>query len=181
MKKFNRGQTIIEAVVALSLIILVLTGITIAVSTSVNNSAFIKNQTIGAKFAQAGMEYLRFLRNNPPTTPPTFDTYALNSSASNSAYCMDTNNVLGDNNGVVNGLAGPSCTRVFSFSGGQFIREVLFNIDPNTSGCSGGTRVTVNVYWSSGKCSNATINTRYCHKSQIVSCLSKPSSSGNTL
>lgn len=176
----KNGQTIIEAVVALALIIVVFTAITVAIITSVSNSEFARSQALASKYAQSAMETLRYLRNNPPTSGLTFDNYAAAASP-NSAYCMDPNGVLGDNNGNAGSTAGPNCTKVYSFSNSSFIREVKFNTDPVGSGCSGGTRATVSVFWSSGKCSGATILSRYCHKSSLVSCFSKPSSSGGSL
>ena len=180
---FKSGQTIIEAVVALGLIIVVLTATSVVVTTSVNNSDFIKRQSLASKYANQGMESLRFLRNNPPPAPtPSFDTYA----AQTSAYCMcpttsSNNIILGDNN-CNPGNAGSSCTKVDNFSGVLLRREVKF--DANASDCSGivltpgGTKVTVTVYWSSGKCP---AGNAYCHKTQLISCLAKPSSSGSTL
>ena len=59
----------------------------------------------------------------------------------------------------------------------QFVREVRFEsgieCDNNTTGAD-ESRVTVDVYWTSGKCarnlSNPTTEERYCHKSELITC-----------
>jgi type II secretory pathway pseudopilin PulG len=155
------GQTIIEAVVALSVIMLILGAITVAVLTSLNSSEFIKSQSLAVKLAQQGMEKIRYMRNNDPVT---FNAYA----AVNQAYCMPPDN------SIINPQA--QCTVVSDFSGSNFIREVVFG--SSSADCSFGTKVTVRVYWSSGKCGSTN---RYCHKSELISCFSKQSSSGFTL
>lgn len=166
------GQTIIEAMVALAAILLILAAISVATITSLNNAEFIKNQSLASKYAQQGMESMRYTRNNDPVT--FFSTYAGNT------YCMCANNVLGDNNCVSGSSAGTQCVKVDNFSGASLIREVKFSALGSTEsqGCSSGTRVTVTVSWSSGKCSNSV---RYCHKTQLISCFSNPSASGASL
>lgn len=154
------GQTIIEAVVALSTILVILAAITIAVTTSVNNSQFIKSQSQASKYAQGAMETLRYARNNDPNT---FNAYS-------GVYCMGVSNIL-DTYG-----AGGCPVNIPEAS---LIREVQFS--QNSGSCSGGKLVTVRVYWSSGKCDSATLATRYCHKTEIVSCLSRESQSGVSL
>ncbi|HVZ66891.1 MAG TPA: hypothetical protein VG917_01385 [Patescibacteria group bacterium] len=151
----NKGQTIIEATIALASIMLTLAAISIAITTSVSNSQFIKNQTLASKYAQSAMEYMSYLRNTDPTT---FE-------ARTGIYCMN-----GDNS-----LDTGSCPTVNLAN--TFKREVDFSQDA-TSDCGGGTEVTVSVYWSSGKCGS--VNT-FCHKSQLISCFSNESGSGTTL
>ena len=160
IKSKNAGQTIIEAAVALSIIMLILGSITVAVITSLNSSQFIKSQSLAAKLAQQGMEKIRYIRNNDPAT---FNGYT----AVSQAYCMDQNNNIT--------LAGAACT-IVNIPQDSLIREVVFG--SLSSDCSSGTKVTVRVYWSSGKCGSSN---RYCHKSELISCLSKQSSSGFTL
>ena len=156
----STGQTIIEAIVALSTILVILAAITIAITSSVNNSHFIKNQSQASKYAQQAMESLRYARNNDPNT---FNSYS-------GVYCIGIHNVL-DTYG-----AGGCSVNIPEAS---LIREVQFA--QNSGSCSGGKLVTVKVYWSSGKCDSATLATRYCHKTEIVSCLSRESQSGVSL
>ncbi len=156
----KKGQTIIEGVVALSAIIVVLTAISIATITSLNNSQFIKNQSLASKLAQQTMEGFRYVRNNDPNT--FFNVYVSNS------YCM---NAAGT-------LSAPPCA-ADNYSGASFVRAV--NFTSSSPYCSNGTQVEIKISWTSGKCLNTTQDTRYCHNSQIVSCFSKPSASGASL
>ena len=177
----RNGQTIIEGVVALGLIVVVLTALSVIISSSINNSTFIKNQQLASKYASQGLETVRYLRNNRPPAPTrTFDTLA----AQTSAYCMCANGVIGDNNCTSGQTATGGCIKVEDFSGVLFKREISFVKDsPACSGVTGpgltgGTSVKISVYWTSGKCSSAD---RYCHKSELVSCFSNPSASGQSL
>lgn len=165
--KYNRsaGQTIIEAAIALSSIMIVLAAISVSITSSVNNSQFIRNQSMASKYAQQGMEYLRYIRNNDPNT--FFATWG------SGTYCLDAINF------AANSLSSPGaqCTSIAtSLTGGPFIREVI--LAPLSGDCSNGTRATVNVYWSSGKCPSSS---RYCHKSTLISCFSQLSASGSSL
>ena len=130
------GQTIIEATIALASILLTLAAIAIAISTGVSNSQFAKQQTQASKYAQGGMEQLRYLRNTDPT----------------SFFLKEGTKCFNEDNS----LDYFPCTAVNIAN--SFKREAEFEDDK---------KVTVSVYWASGKCSSA--NT-FCHKSQLVSC-----------
>lgn len=138
------GQTIVEATIALASILMTLAAIGIAISTSVSNSQFIKQQTQASKYAQDGMERLRYVRNTNPTT-----FFALTG-----IYCMN------EDNSLVSG----SCTTANIAN--TFKRETEFTQISNVE-CGDSTKVVVSVHWSSGKCGQT--NT-FCHKSQLVSC-----------
>lgn len=155
----NSGQTIIEAVAALAIILAILAAISVAITSSVNNSSYIRSQSLAGKYAQQGMEAVRYIRNNDPVQ---FNVLAL----STQAYCMGSDNNLE--------TPGAACITVNLPEG--LIREVLFL--SNSGNCSAGTKVTVNVYWSSGKCPSTN---RFCHKSQVISCFADQSESGITL
>ncbi len=173
----NGGQTIIEAVVALSCILLALAAISVAIVTSINNSEFSKNQTLAAKYAQQGMESMTYLRS---TDPVAFESRS-------GVYCMypDSTTMCGD--GTFNQLCAGTCTNVNIAS--TFKREAEFvqnstdcGVLPTTAPTSSliyGTKVTVSVYWASGKCN--VLTNSFCHKSQLVSCFSRTSSYGTQL
>jgi len=153
--RVERGQTIIEATIALASILLTLAAIAITISTSVSNSQFIKQQTQASKYAQDGMEQLRYIRN---TNPATFF-------AQEGIYCMN------EDSSLVTG----SCTAVNIAS--TFKREAEFTQIPSVE-CGDSTKVVVSVYWASGKCDET--NT-FCHKSQLVTCIVNQSGSSNQL
>lgn len=151
----EQGQTLVEATVALASILLTLAAISVAISTSVSNSQFVKQQSQASKFAQDGMEQLRYERNTNTTT----------FFARNGIYCMNQDNNL---------VTGACVTANLS---NTFKREVAFTQSSSVE-CGNTTKVVVSVYWATGKCSSA--NT-FCHKSQLVSCFSDQTGTSNTL
>lgn len=152
---FNSGQTLIEVSVALSAILLTLAAIAILVVTSISNSSFIKNQSRAAKYAQQGMEKVRYMRNNSGNNNiPLFSSYS-------GIYCMPDDNSLSPSSG--------GCTVVNV--GSQFIRQVDFN-KAGSVNCVGQTAVTVTVKWQGSKCTGADT---FCHTSVLLSCFQDPS------
>lgn len=141
-----KGQTLIEVLVALS--ILAVVGVTTAkmITSSLNNSLYAKNKTLATKYAQEGMEGMRELRNKNYSQ---FRAYT-------NTYCLKTTPVvlserppICDTPNVVN-----------------FIRTV----DVQQSGCGINTaKVIVMVSWNDGKCSTAL---PYCNKVSHDSCMS---------
>src|SRR4030042_1125276 len=57
--KSNQGQSMIEVVIALSLVILVVLGLVKVSVTSINNTAFARDQRTATKYAQEGLENAR--------------------------------------------------------------------------------------------------------------------------
>lgn len=149
------GQTIIEATIALASILLTLAAIAVAISTSVSNSTFIKQQNQASKYAQDGMEQLRYLRNTNPTSFFLKD----------GTKCFNEDNSLDD----------IPCTAVNIAN--TFKREAEFTQTQSLE-CGDSTKVIVSVFWASGKCDVA--NT-FCHKSQLVSCFVNQSGSSSQL
>lgn len=144
----SKGQTLLEMAIALSAILLTLAAIAIAIVTSVNNSQFIKSQSQASKYAQQGMEVIRYMRNNNILS---FNSYS-------GTNCMDSNNTISVDTGNCGGVN----------IGGSFIRQVDFS--KLSTDCSFGTLIRVTVKWSSTKCDASTIESRFCHKSELVSC-----------
>ena len=175
MNKYSArsGQTLIEAAIALASIILVLGAIAVAVTTSLTNSQFIKNQTLAAKLSQQGMEKINYLKNTE--SPDTFFNRT-------GLYCMGQSGTLNVIPGVCNAA---EATDIIDET---FKREVEFHKDsvecgtrPTTAPSSDpqfGMQVEVTVWWSSGRCTGAD---SFCHKSQLISCFSNESQSGFTL
>lgn len=142
-KKHILGQTLLEAVVALSALLITIAAVTVVVLTSVNNSTFIRNQNLANKYAQAGMEYIRGMKN--VSYNEFKNLYG--------DYC------LGDENRFVAGLNCPVNVA------GQFIRKASFSTDQKCG--ENSIKLVVSVAWSSSKCSQ---QERWCHKSEMVSC-----------
>lgn len=63
-KKNNWGQTLFEVVVAVSVAVLIITGILTAVVLSSANAEFARRQAEATRYAQEAMEWLRLERDN---------------------------------------------------------------------------------------------------------------------
>lgn len=154
----SKGQTLIEVIVALSVVMLILAAISIAVTASVSNSSFIKNQNLASKYAQEGIEHIRHLYGNQKNFYEDYSAPAV--------FFMDDDNVIS----LDGGFDAPNID-------GQFVRTVDFDIDTDCDSGFGNNeelKVTVSVYWSSGKCrGEASAQQRYCHKSELVTCFTE--------
>lgn len=155
--KYQRGQTLVEVAIALSVMLIALTAISLAIITSLSNSQFIKNQSIAKQYAQQGMETVRTIRNNNLTQFNSYD----------GSECMGNDNTISVDSGNCGGVN----------LAGSFIRQVQFT--KGSSDCSSGTLVSVTVSWSSSKCDPSSPVSRFCHKSQLISCFQEQGINSN--
>ncbi|MDO8620793.1 MAG: hypothetical protein Q7R31_00700 [Candidatus Levybacteria bacterium] len=148
--RYERGQTLIEVLVALGAAVAVLFGITVAVISSLNNAQFTQNQNLANKYASQGMEIVRQLRDSSSSGLSQY---------SNTYYCLGQDGELK--------AKGLGCGQ----NVGVFVREV--NLDQNSSSCGEtGVLSTVLVSWSDSACAN--ISNPYCHQVKLISCFSNP-------
>lgn len=142
-----KGNTLIEALAALSIIAIVISSIAAAVILSLSNASFTKNKTSAAGYAQQGMELMRQLRSDDYDTFRTYD----------GTYCLGKGE-------TVLGVPQSSCD---TQNVDTFIRTI--NVD-QSPGCGANVaKVMVEVAWSDGKCKSAD---SYCHKEVNTSCFS---------
>jgi hypothetical protein len=154
--KNGAGQAIVEAVVALATILVILSAITVAVLTSISNSDFIKKQTLAKKYAEQGMEYIRYSRNNTPGGGLTPTPGAFFDFSSGGTYCMNKEDQI-----PVFETGACGAVNIDNY----FKREMT--IHHNDSQCGGGgSKVTIRVSWTSTKCTSDD----FCHASELVSC-----------
>lgn len=165
----NSGQTLIEALIALSIIVVIMSATTVAVITSLNNASFVKSQNQVNKIAQQGMEYIRdqIVNNNRFTT---YASYSPTTRCMPSTYDMSTYVVY------IADRPDQYCT---SFIDNKFLRTVTFTAaDCDTSSAvtdfTDGLKVTVRVLWNDSKCPTGTAG-KYCHEQEITSCFIDPS------
>ncbi|MBI3069818.1 MAG: hypothetical protein HYY87_00750, partial [Candidatus Levybacteria bacterium] len=57
--KVQKGQTLIEVLLALGTAVVVLSATVVAVLSALNNAQFSKNQSLATQYAQEGMEVMR--------------------------------------------------------------------------------------------------------------------------
>lgn len=144
----QKGQSLVEALVALAAAAVIVSAIAVAVITSVNNSDFSRNQNLATQYAQEGIEVLR---NLSQTDWVNFSTFA-------GTYC------LAQDSTTLTTPSGSGCTQNVS---SYYIRQVT--ITPVSGNCSGNTKILVSVSWSDGKCTSS--SNPFCHKVVLDSCL----------
>lgn len=67
-KNADSGQSIIEVIVALSLVLVVIVGLVTVTTRSIKNSSFARDQRIATKYAQESLENNRKLKEDDPNT-----------------------------------------------------------------------------------------------------------------
>lgn len=83
MNASNGGQTLVEVVVAIGAVMLIVTGLIIASTASLNAGQFVKLQGSAVHYAQGGVELARTLRNEG------WDAFAAYGNASGISWCLD--------------------------------------------------------------------------------------------
>jgi len=139
-----RGQTLIEALAAITILGLVISAIGVVITTSLSNATFNENQTMATKYAQQGAEIIEQIRDDNYEAFQNYD----------GTYCLAKGQTT---------LGSPTnCTAPNT---DIFIRSVTIQ----QNGCGANiAQVTVTVSFADGKCSSGS----YCHKQVVSTCLS---------
>ncbi len=138
------GQTVIELLVALSAAVIIITGVTVTVISTLSNAQYSKNEVLATKYSQEGLEIVRQIRDSD------YSTF----SRLNGTFCL----IKG-----ATSLSAGTCT---SPNVDNFIRSVQIQ---QNAGCSAnGAKVIVTASWTDGKCQPGI----FCNKVQQDSCLS---------
>lgn len=159
---FQKGQTLIEVLIALGAAVTIVVAISTVVVAALNNAQFSRNQVLAIQHATEGIEFMRKLRDSDWNA---FSGYAAGT------YCFNQNA-----SSLI--LRSGSCGQnVDAF----FVREI--EIEKNASNCqpanppaptptsvpTNGTKITSSVYWTDSKCTSAA--NRFCHSTKQVTCL----------
>lgn len=174
--KNEKGQTLIEIIIALAVSVIVVTAITVVVNSSLSNAQFSKNQNLATHYAEEGMEYMRKIRNQDWKYYNSESTFKfLEEHTTWAVSCLGSNLVLGP-------LDSPTGTCGTFDSSNSFIRTVRGEKESTDCGVEPGVdirKVTVTVAWSDSKCNsdmtggdNFGIPALFCHKIQLSSCFS---------
>lgn len=156
-KGFGRqeGQLLIEAIVAMALVGIIITGLVTALTYSVNNTNVSKDQNLATSYAQEGLD---IARNMKDSNSSTFFTLA------NGSYCVNSAASI------------TSCVNCLTVTGTKYCRQIYVNQagrnSSNTQICTNGTSsfVASIVTWTDNRCRNGAI----CHKAELDSCFSDP-------
>jgi type II secretory pathway pseudopilin PulG len=154
--KNQKGETLIEAILALTMVIVIITGVVTAVIAALNGASSNKNQTTALNFAQEGMDELRddkssnFTAFSAAYSAPGYYCFGQDNTPTGVSNCPDTGSNIG--------------------SGNLFVRKVYVDLTGHSPDgalkCNSGVYVISLVSWSDGKCSPDVD----CHKVGIDSC-----------
>jgi len=152
--KNQKGQTLIEALIALGAAVVVISAIVVGAISSLSTTKFSSNSNLADQYAQEGMEFARHLAQQNWSS---FSTYGKIGAIS---YCYDNNAtslVVKAQNTCALSQA-PIFTRILT-------------IDQTGGGeCKWSAYILVTVAWKDGACANAL--QPFCHKVTLENCLS---------
>lgn len=161
----QKGQTIIEILVALSVASLVVSAIIVAVISSLSGAQYTKNQNQATQYAQQGMEVARQLRDS------SYQTF----SSLTGTYCLDLTCKL-DGSAPACSQSSPCAPNI----NGIFVRQITFTQKSASCSSNGASPipdpstypalVQISVNWSDGKCPSTNL---YCHSVILTDCLSQ--------
>lgn len=164
------GAALLEAIVALSAVVVAVAGISVVITASVSNAQFIQDQNRANKYAQEGIEYLRSYKER------SYSDF-INDFSFLDSRCLDKN-FRTDTAGT-----DPNCTnsRIGDDGNEKFVRKVT--VASNTN-CTSDTsdpayEVTVSVEWQSSKC-DVDVDP-FCHSSEVRTCFTPPAFSNVSL
>ncbi len=155
----EKGQSLLEALIALGAAAIVISAIAVAVISSVNNSDYSKYLNLATAYSQQGVE---ILKQQSVSDWTTFSGYA-----SGALYCFPQGTVLTLASGV-------SCSPNIG-TGNFFVRTaVITQASPSCPANppvnpTNGTLVSVETSWTDGKCTSP--SNVYCHNSTFNTCI----------
>lgn len=164
-KETERGQTLIEALVALSTAVVIVSAITLSLLTSLRNVQHTETQSLATRYSQEGMEYMRFFRDG--------NYAAFDALQGNTTYCLGKRKINLEESST--SYTNPNCGDNVDL----FSRAIV--IDKDSAECAPLTpppptpvplntaaKVTVIVSWTDSACPNSS----RCHTSVLESCFS---------
>lgn len=163
----QKGQTLIELVVSIAIVLIIITGVTILTIQGIQNSQFSRNQVQATKLAQEGIEKMRTIRDNKFTVcgdsvganvVKTNGLWSTNCGSGNACrYLISQTAGLCGTPGVatttlwINYTASTTQTENITLSGVVFKRIVTVTDGQNLAGTFSPTSVkdvTVTVTWT---------------------------------
>lgn len=83
MKKNSRGQTLVEVIVAIGVVVLLVTGLIVGTSVSLKASQYGKMRSLGTQYAREAVEATRNLRDSG------WDTFAAYGGVTPISWCLN--------------------------------------------------------------------------------------------
>ncbi len=156
-KNNSRGQTLVEAIIALTVLVVIITAIAALTLNSISNSIFLRSQDTANKFAQEGMDFLSTQKKQDYTTF---------SAMPNDNYCLSYSSSRNPQWPLVSG-SGAACLN----SNTTFTHEVNILSGGCVTAGVVGIQVTLSVGWTDSKC----LGGAYCHRAKLQSCFTNSS------
>lgn len=152
-KKNKKGIILVEAIIAMTVIVMIMTAIVTALISSINSTTYSEEQTIATGYAQEGIEVARNQKN--------IDWDSI-SNLSNGYYSLCQGSSLIQSSG--------SCV-----IDGKYTRTIYVNQDGFDNRTSPGSQICLEnsifvastVTWSDGRCTSSSVD---CHKVDLNSC-----------
>lgn len=161
--QLQAGQTLLEVLLAFSVLILVLGATVLGVTTSLSNAQYAKNQGLANSYAQQGMATIRQIR----------DSNWANFKSMTGNYCLNKDLILVEllslNCGQNVGIFSRQIT--IGDSSACLGQNPTLTPEETSAVSSSGREATVTVSWSDNKCPSG-INNPYCHKVELITCFS---------
>jgi Tfp pilus assembly protein PilV len=137
--KSQSGQTLIEVIVAVGLVVLVLLTLVSALTLAIRNNQFAKDQVLARNRSREALEWLRSLRDQIG-----WDSFLamVESDGSPVTYCLDS--IPSDSGASVN-LSNQACSQSDLIPGTKYIRELVLTTISNEQ-----IEAMVTVEWTEG-------------------------------
>ncbi len=149
----DKGQSLVEAMLALGVAAIIIGSIALVVLTTVNNADYSKTQNLATQYAQQALD---IVRQQSDSNWSAFSAYV------SGTYCLAENSTdLGSPTG---GCSTPNITS----NNNNFIRSVVINTAD--ASCGSGEKVTVSVSWPDSKCTGSN---KYCENVTLDSCFAQ--------
>ncbi len=148
IKNSQKGQSLIEVLIALAAAVAVVAAIAVTVVTSLSNVDFTKNQNLATQYSGEGLAVIRQLAKN------NWTNFTSTYQAPN--YCLDKA-------GVLTVMQGLECNQ----NVGIFKRQIILKQDDMTE-CSSNLKIESKVFWSDSRCLEGEV---FCHDVSLESCL----------
>lgn len=162
--KNQKGQTLVEAIIALAVVSLIITAVVIAVVSGLSNSTASGDRSTALSYAEEGLDYMRDLKSE--SFSGFTSSYPTSTTNANNYYCLSEDGVIEDES-----VAAINCTTSNNIEG-KYIRRVYIDSNgENPSGVvqcgSGGIYASSVVTWADSACRNG----QNCRSVELTTCL----------
>ena len=167
--QFQTGAALLEAIVALSAVVVAVAGIAVVITASISNSQFVQDQNRANKYAQEGMEYLKSEKEN------NYSQFITKYNGKNHCFNDEFEMLIpyDGNCGGNNRLGNGKFIRTIKMAESNICKTNLSNP------LEKAYRAEVTVYWQSSKCDVSTNS--FCHSSELTTCFAQTAFSNMSL